>query len=271
MGHTQHFLGVNLTGFFDTRQSVRHISELLVLMLGPGITLQSHSSTNPTAALVCPGWDIISVNLAGTPERWWLCHDHVLLENPSSQMDTCAHKAGSKKEGDVTELCINSRTCTAKNGWPLFLLHLTGPPRSFAPAPFNTLPTRPCGAEKWLLPPEWTLGSLSSGVRAPPGSRVPNASELQRMEAWTHKSLLTILGYEKRAGRASTVSHSGLQNGLPRAGSRGADGHVQGQAHRDWAQDACPGLRLCSALAVHSGRGSLSQAVPPSLGHWQKR
>lgn len=81
-----------------------------------------HSNTNPTAPLVCPG---ISVNLAGTTECRWLCHDHVLLENPPPQMDTCAHQAGSRKEGDVTELCINSRTRTAKNGWPLFLLHLT--------------------------------------------------------------------------------------------------------------------------------------------------
>lgn len=82
--------------FLGCKAVCKNISELLVLVMGPGITLRSHSNTNPTAPLVCPG--IISVNLAGTTERCWLCHDHVLLENPSSQMDTFAHKAGSRKE-----------------------------------------------------------------------------------------------------------------------------------------------------------------------------
>lgn len=140
------------------------------------------------------------------------------------KMDTCAHKAGSRKEGDVTELCINSRTCTAKNGWPLFLLHLTVPPHSFAPAPINTLPTLPCDVKSELHP-------------APVYPKHVNCS------VWRlgHTRASSPSWVEKRAGRASTISNSGLQNGLPRAESRGADGHVQGQVHRDWAQGACPG------------------------------
>lgn len=45
---------MNLTAFSEHRQSRRYICDLLVLMLGPGITLSSNSSTNPTVPLVCP-------------------------------------------------------------------------------------------------------------------------------------------------------------------------------------------------------------------------
>lgn len=66
---------------------MRCVSELLTPVLGLRTTL-SNSSTKPTAPPLCSQLEIPSVHLAWTNRPRWLCHDHVLLDNPSCPKGT---------------------------------------------------------------------------------------------------------------------------------------------------------------------------------------
>lgn len=175
-----------------------------------------------------------------------------LLENPSSQMSTCAQKQEAE-EGDVTELYMNSRGLCGKER----LAFISAKP----PCPLHSLlcssstflrcaPT-PVAVKMWLLPPGWTLGSSS------PQSQ----------------SLLTILGkawFQQHAGRASASGNSGWQTRAQGAESTGANGHVQGQVHTGTGHRMLPRPKALRPPDCPPGEGSPNPGSASTVSHGKK-
>lgn len=184
----------------------------------------------------------------------------MLLENqPLKWALVLKQGAGSRKQekvGDVRVLQKSRSSCSKRLA--SFPLSHQAPPHSAA-APSQGVPRpSPAGVKIWLLPPDWTLGSLVVlEPDAPSDSCVPNSSEPPHLgEAQTPKSL-TILVLAGREGFSKA--------GLRQAGSRAANRKVQGWVHTR------PGRISAPSLTAHSGKGSPTPGSAPPVSLWQER
>lgn len=207
---------------------------------------------------------MISVSLAWTKDSCWLCHDRVLLENPSSQMGTCAQRGSTthKEKSDTAELVPKEQQASmpAKPACPHHALVKDPSNGTFS----RCAPPLPCWCDAEGLHPQTGRVVAACCHMA----HVPDSSVHHGWKAWTHQGLLTVW--------ATAPGFSSTQGGLlPEAtvhcttGRRGQ--RSQQETHRPFPHwDCTQDTPSAPTLTVHSGKGSPNPGNAP-VSCWQKR